>query len=82
MRSARLQQGLVMEQYKLEGAQDTPVSSVKVTSEAKQVQTLESKIVTLENYLHDQATEIAKLRRDIGRMRADIDQLTNVLRRG
>jgi peptidoglycan hydrolase CwlO-like protein len=69
-----------MEQYTNTGSADTPVTPAKATPETKSIQSLESKITTLENFVHDQGREMLKLRRDIGRLKADIEQLASVLK--
>ena len=69
-----------MEQYTNPGSADTPVLPAKVTPETKSIQSLESKITTLENFVHDQGREMLKLRRDIGRLKADIEQLASALK--
>lgn len=70
-----------MEQYSTEG-QELALHTVKVSPDTKHIQSLESKIATLESFVHDQGADILRLRRDISRLKADIEQLTNVLRRG
>ena len=69
-----------MEQYTNPGSDDTPANPVKLTPETKSIQSLESKVTTLENFVHDQGREMLKLRRDIGRLKADIEQLVSALK--
>lgn len=70
-----------MTQY-TEGSTDTPAKPVKASNDTKYVQELETKVATLENFVHAQGADIVKMRRDIMRIKADIEKLTSVLRRG
>lgn len=67
---------MVMEQYKNTGS---PAPVVKATPGQSQTQQLETKIASLENFVHSQGKELLKLRRDISRLKADIDILSNQL---
>lgn len=70
-----------MKQY-TSGSQDTPAQPLKVTPETKNIQSLEVKVATLETVIHNQSEELLRLRREISRLKADIEQITSVLRRG
>jgi hypothetical protein len=70
-----------MTQY-TEGSTDTPAKPIKAANDTKYVQELETKVATLENFVHSQGEDILKMRRDIIRIKADIEKLTSVLRRG
>ena len=69
-----------MEQYKLEGQQDTPANPVKVSAETKHIQSVESKLKQLQENFNIQQQEIAKLHRDISRLKSDISDLVTVIR--
>lgn len=69
-----------MEQYTSPGSMDTPANPVKATPETKNMQSLESKVAALDNFVHEQGRELLKLRRDIARLKSDIEQLTSILR--
>lgn len=68
-----------MEQYKNTGSQPAPTALTKDPQGKSQTQQLETKITTLENFVHSQGKELLKLRRDISRLKADIDILSNQL---
>lgn len=70
-----------MTQY-TEGSADTPAHPVKVSEETKNIQALEEKVATLKNFVHAQGEDMLKMRRDIMRLKADIEKLTSALRRG
>lgn len=70
-----------MEQY-TSATTETPQRKGKASSETKNIQSLETKIATLETVIHGQGSELLKLRRDITRLKSDIEQLTSVIRRG
>jgi hypothetical protein len=70
-----------MTQY-TEGSADTTAKPVKAANDTKYVHELETKVATLENFVHAQGEDILKMRRDIIRLKTDIERLTSVLRRG
>lgn len=71
-----------MEQYKSEGTVD--VSATKpatiITAETRHIQSIESLVKQLQDTTSIQQNEIAKLRRDITRLKSEISDIITVLK--
>ena len=65
----------------IEGIVDVPaIQPTKASAEARQLQSAESRIKTLEDTVSIQHQEISKLRRDIGRLKSEISDIITVLK--
>lgn len=70
-----------MEQYKpQEGRADTPAHPVRVSEETKQIQSAEKLIRQLQENFNIQQQEIARLHRDINRLKNQIDDVITMVR--
>lgn len=70
-----------MDQYKSEGTIDVPTTNpTTVTAEARQLQSVESRVKQLQETVYTQQQEITKLRRDLGRLKADFGDIITTLR--
>ena len=69
-----------MEQYSSTGSQDTTANSTKTAQETKEMHSLESKLKALEGFVHSQGQDLLRLRREITRLKSDVEQLTNNIR--
>lgn len=67
-----------MEQYNTT-EQTVSIPKLKDTTDQSQVQQLQKTISTLETFVHSQGKDILKMRRDISRLKADIDTLSSHL---
>ena len=70
-----------MEQYNQPGdMEEAPLVPVKVSTEAKQIQSLESTIKQLFDTVGSQQHEISKLHREISRLKSDVSDIVTTLR--
>lgn len=69
-----------MEQYKLEGQQDTPAHPVKISAETKHIQSVEATVKQLQHTVNTQQTDIMKLHREINRLKNDISDIITMVR--
>ena len=67
-----------MEQYASTNVET--IHSHQATPETKQIQSLESKLITLEKFVNDQNQDIQKLRREISRLKSTIDQIIGAVK--
>jgi predicted RNase H-like nuclease (RuvC/YqgF family) len=70
-----------MEQYNIDSdSKDPRVTSVNVSDESRHIRSVESQIKKLEETISMQYHEIAKLRRDISRLKGEISDIITVLK--
>jgi peptidoglycan hydrolase CwlO-like protein len=69
-----------MEQYKSEESLDTEPRPNKISDEAKQVQSIESKVRHLQETINVQQQELARLNREITRLKHSIDDVIAMVR--